>query len=164
MADLIRIDKFVVKRPASIGDRHPVLANADGSFEVREPTPIPFSLVKTAITANTANQGVNHFYSTSSVTGLLLPWDARLVGISVACQNAITVGTLTVKPQRGGASVVGASFSLGAGEQRKTQKWGYTAGFPYLATETFGLLVDTDAAFAPAAQNVIFSMFFAMQP
>lgn len=166
MTDRIRVTNPTVVRPTTIGDRHPLVMNADGSTEVREPTPLSFAMVKTSVAANTANQGVNHTYSTSNVTALMLPKDSRLVGLSVACQSALTAGTLTVKPQRsGGGSVPGATVTLTTGDQRKSQWWGHAAGFPFLASETFGLVLDTDAAFAPTTNmNVLFWLFFSMQP
>jgi len=163
MTDRIRVDKITVSRPTTVGDRHPVVVNADGSFEVREPTPIALGMVAAALPASQSNRGANHLYSTSNVGSILLPRDSRLVGLSVGCVTAITAGTLVVKPSRSGVSVPNATLSLGVGEQRKTQWWGHAAGMTFAAaTDTIGINTDTDAAWV--AQNVVFQLFFAMQP
>lgn len=163
MTDRIRVDKLTVVRAPVIGDRHPVQMNADGSLEVREPTPLAFPMVAAALPASQTNRGANHAYSTSGVGSMLLPRDSRLVGLSVACVTTITAGTLIVKPSRSGVSVPGASLSFGVGDQRKTQWWGFGAGMTFAAaTDTIGINTDTDAAWV--AQNVVFQLFFAMQP
>lgn len=167
MPDQIRSDPrggLSILRSKLAQAKWPVVFRADGQFEVREPTPVPFVFARASVAASLTNGGMNYSYATSNITGALLPIEGRLVGMTISGQSALTAGTVTAKAQRLGVSVVGATIALAATEQRKTVWFGWNAGYVYLPTESFGLVLDTDAAFAPVAGVVMASLYFALQP
>lgn len=172
MADRIRIDKPVIDRaPGFTAGQVPIL-QADGTFLIATPAGgsanpqlVSLELIRTAVGASISAGGMNHVYSTSNIVSKLLPKGSTLVGMSLSLATAMTAGVLTAKVQRSsGGSVPNAQLSLAAGDQRKTVWFKDTvpSGYPFTfaATDTIGVAIDTDAAFAPTAAILNATLYF----
>lgn len=124
--------------------------NGNASLETAVAT-----FIRTTVAAGAnSNLACNALYSTSNVTRWPLPRDARVVGVSISPVSALSGGTLTAKVTKNGSVQSSLNTTISNGETTKVLDVGYASGVSFVAGDSIGVLIDTDASHAPA-QNVV---------
>lgn len=167
MADQVRTDPqggMSVTRAPAAKPKSPVVLKADGTYEVRDPSPMALVFASNSVPASASDRVANYSWGTSSVVAPSLPLDAVLVGMSIAYPTSLTGGSVTAKVTRTGSTVPGAQVVLAAPNQRNQVWFGFSAGAVFTPADSFGVTLDTTAAFAPTGQSVLVTLYFAMQP
>jgi hypothetical protein len=118
-----------------------------------------FLLTSANVAASLTNSALN-MPGDTALLEFVMPWAGAIVGISVACENARTAGTCTVKPTINGT----ASASLQAQLDGTNTQYHYASqtkdSDQFAAGQRLGVKVTTDASWAAGTTPSVVAAVF----